>query len=269
MVDAVGARTKIVYVCLPNNPTGTTNSARRARRVFRRGARARADRHRPGVLRVRRRSRVPRRGRGVLQGRGTTSSCLRTFSKIYGLAGLRVGYGVGPEAIVAEIGKVRRAFDLTTSGQEAALASLGDDAELGRRRRANADAIRELERILRAHGLEPVEARRRATSSTPKSASDAATLFDRLLREGVIVRPLRAFGAPDAVRITAGAARGAQPFWTRPFQPSSAAACSVRVHVARAVAARSADSRVSCVGPQGSGCSSWRRSRPGSARGSR
>ena len=56
---------------------------------------------------------------------------LRTFSKIYGLAGLRVGYGVGPADVLAEIAKVRRAFDLTSTAQEAALVSLGDDEEVG------------------------------------------------------------------------------------------------------------------------------------------
>ena len=56
---------------------------------------------------------------------------LRTFSKIFGLAGLRVGYGVGPEDVITAIGKVRRAFDVTSLGQEAALASL-DDARRAR-----------------------------------------------------------------------------------------------------------------------------------------
>ena len=60
---------------------------------------------------------------------------LRTFSKIYGLAGLRVGYGVGPPDVIPAIGKMRRAFDVTTPAQVAALASLDERAELERRRR--------------------------------------------------------------------------------------------------------------------------------------
>ena len=60
---------------------------------------------------------------------------LRTFSKIYGLAGLRVGYGIAPEDVVTEIAKVRRAFDVSSAAQAAALASLGDEEELARRRR--------------------------------------------------------------------------------------------------------------------------------------
>ncbi len=57
---------------------------------------------------------------------------LRTFSKIFGLAGLRVGYGVGPADVITAIGKVRRAFDVDAAGQEAALASLDGDDELAR-----------------------------------------------------------------------------------------------------------------------------------------
>src|SRR5207237_1060793 len=77
--------------------------------------------------------------------------------KIYGLAGLRVGYGVGPAEVVAEAAKVRRAFDVAATAQAAAMASLGDPAELERRRRANADARVQVEEILRTNGLEPAE----------------------------------------------------------------------------------------------------------------
>ena len=63
--------------------------------------------------------------------RGHRVLVLRTFSKIFGLAGLRVGYGVGPGAdLITAVGKVRRAFDVTSGGQEAALASLGDEGEI-------------------------------------------------------------------------------------------------------------------------------------------
>src|SRR5205085_905405 len=80
---------------------------------------------------------------------------LRTFSKIYGLAGLRIGYGVGPASVVTAAGKVRRAFDLSIPAQAAALASLDDPEELARRVRLNAEGRAELEATLRAHGLTP------------------------------------------------------------------------------------------------------------------
>jgi histidinol-phosphate aminotransferase len=127
---------------------------------------------------------------------------LRTFSKIFGLAGLRVGYGVGPEEVVTAIGKVRRAFDVTSAGQEAALASFAEVDEIARRRTANRDAMASLQRVLRDRGLEPASPA--VANFLFVRVGDANALNDALLREGVIVRPMGAFGAPDALRITAG-----------------------------------------------------------------
>ena len=101
--------------------------------------------------------------------RGRRVLVLRTFSKIYGLAGLRIGYGVGPADVVAAIGKVRRPFDLSTPAQAAALASLGDTDELERRRRLNAEGRGAIERALAEH-FPVAPARRSRTSSTPTSA---------------------------------------------------------------------------------------------------
>jgi histidinol-phosphate aminotransferase len=201
MLDAVTARTKLVFIAAPNNPTGTTNLRDELDEYF-----ARAPTH---VLTVVDQAyfeyidepdypdaidEYAKTGHRVL--------VLRTFSKIYGLAGLRVGYGIGPEDVVTAIGKVRRAFDVTSAGQEAALASMDDADEIERRRRANRDAIPLLERTVLEAGL---------TFAGPAVANflfvrvrDAETVNSALFRRGVIVRPLRAFGAPDALRITAG-----------------------------------------------------------------
>jgi histidinol-phosphate aminotransferase len=127
---------------------------------------------------------------------------LRTFSKIYGLAGLRVGYGVAPVDVVVATSKVRRAFDVSATAQAAALASLGDDAELARRRALNAAGRDELEASLRDRGLEP--AGPALGNFLFVDVGDGASLFDQLLRQGVIVRPLAGFGAPEAIRITVG-----------------------------------------------------------------
>ncbi len=112
---------------------------------------------------------------------------LRTFSKIYGLAGLRVGYGVGPVDVITAIGKVRRAFDVGTPAQEAALASLADEPELERRRALNREAMSSLVDTLRAQGFDP--AGPAVANFVFVEVGDAASLGDRLLREGVIVRP--------------------------------------------------------------------------------
>jgi len=128
---------------------------------------------------------------------------LRTFSKIYGLAGLRVGYGLAPAEIVTAIGKVRRAFDITTPAQEAALASLDSPDELARRRAENAQGRADLERIVREHGLDPVGPAV-ANFVFAEVGEDSRPFFEQLLHEGVIVRPTHGFGAPGAVRVTVG-----------------------------------------------------------------
>ena len=202
MLEAIGPRTKIVFVCYPNNPTGTANTSEELHRYF--------DSVPDHVLTVVDQAYFEyvedadhcdtiaayfKEGRQVV--------VLRTFSKIYGLAGLRIGYGVGPEDVVREVVKVRRAFDVTSTSQEAALASLDNDAEIERRRRATNDARAELSRILVAHGFEPVGPAV-ANFLYFEVGDDAKELFGRLLHEGVIVRPLAGFGAPEAVRVTVG-----------------------------------------------------------------
>jgi histidinol-phosphate aminotransferase len=129
---------------------------------------------------------------------------LRTFSKIYGLAGLRVGYGVAPADVVTATSKVRRAFDVTSTAQAAALASIGDDAEITRRREVNAAGRAALEDILRGHGLEPVGPA--VGNFLYTEVGDGKTVFEQLLRQGAIVRPLGGFGAPGAIRVTVGTA---------------------------------------------------------------
>jgi histidinol-phosphate aminotransferase len=202
LLAAITPRTKLVYVCYPNNPTGTVNARADLDAFFERV---------PGhVLPVVDQAYFEyiaepdyadaiadyfRAGRRVV--------VLRTFSKIYGLAGLRIGYGVGPAEVVTELGKVRRAFDIGMTAQAAALASLADADELEQRRRANAAGRAQLEEILRANGLEPA-APAVANFLYLETGREARELFEHLLREGVIVRPLAGFGAPEAVRISVG-----------------------------------------------------------------
>ena len=202
MLEAIGPRTKIAYVCLPNNPTGTTNTTAELDDWF-----ERVPDHVVTVLDQAYAEYIddPNYPDGVESylKRGRRAVVLRTFSKIYGLAGLRVGYGLAPAEIVTAIGKVRRAFDITTPAQEAALASLDSPDELARRRRENAQGRAELERILREHGLEPVGPAV-ANFVFAEVGEDSRPFFEQLLHEGVIVRPTHGFGAPGAVRVTVG-----------------------------------------------------------------
>lgn len=204
LLEAVGPRTKLVFVCHPNNPTGTANTRAELDRYF--------ERVPDHVLTVLDQAYFeylddPDYADGIADHfkLGRRVLVLRTFSKIYGLAALRVGYGVGPAEIVTAIGKVRRAFDVTAPGQAAALASLGDPEEIARRRRVNEEARGAVEAALREHGLEPAGPAV-ANFVYAEVGEDSRPLFEALLREGVIVRPLHGFGAPGAIRVTAGTA---------------------------------------------------------------
>ncbi len=202
ILAAIGPRTKIVYVCLPNNPTGTTNTRAEVDDYF-----ERVPEHVLTVLDQAYFEYIddPDYPDGIEDylKRGRRVVVLRTFSKIYGLAGLRVGYGLAPAPVVTAIGKVRRAFDITTPAQEAALASLDSPDELARRRAVNVQGRAGLEAILREHGLEPVGPAL-GNFLFAEVGDDSRPFFERLLHEGVIVRPTHGFGAPGAIRVTVG-----------------------------------------------------------------
>jgi histidinol-phosphate aminotransferase len=201
LLAAVTARTKLVYICHPNNPTGTMNTADELDAYF--------DAVPDHVLTVVDQAyfeyidhpdypdaveRYLRRGRRVV--------VLRTFSKIYGLAGLRIGYAVGPAEVCTTVAKVRRPFDLTTPAQVAALASIAGVDELARRRAVNTTGLALLGEAVRANGLEAVPSV--GNFIYVDIGTDANVLFEQLLREGVIVRPLAGFGSPTAIRVSVG-----------------------------------------------------------------
>jgi histidinol-phosphate aminotransferase len=205
MLAAVTERTKLVYVCHPNNPTGTMNTRAELDDYF-----ERVPDHVLTVLDQAYFEYVddPDYADGIEEyaKTGRQVIVLRTFSKIFGLAGLRVGYGVGPASVVTAVGKVRRAFDITTPAQVAALASLeapGAAEELARRRRVNAEGRPAIEQALGDHGFEPFTPAV-ANFVFAEVAEDSRPLFERLLREGVIVRPTMGFGAPGGIRVTVG-----------------------------------------------------------------
>jgi histidinol-phosphate aminotransferase len=200
MLEAIGPKTKLVYVCHPNNPTGTMSTRSELDRFL--------DQVPGHVLTVLDQAYYeyiddPEYVDGLEYLKaGRKVVVLRTFSKIYGLAGLRVGYAVGPARLVTAISKVRRAFDVNSFAQVAALASLDAPDELARRRAVNAEGLVQLERIMREHGLEPPPSV--ANFLFAEVGEDSRPLFEQLLREGVIVRPAGGFGAPGAIRVTVG-----------------------------------------------------------------
>jgi histidinol-phosphate aminotransferase len=202
LLDAIGPRTKLVYIATPNNPTGTMTTQEQLDDYF-----ERVPEHVLTVLDQAYFEYIERRdypdGVAEYLRAGHRVLVLRTFSKIYGLAGLRVGYGVGPADVIEAIGKTRRAFDVNTQAQVAALASMDSEAELAERRRLTVEGRATLERTLRGHGLEPAGPAV-ANFLFVEVGEDAQPLFEALLRQGAIVRPMASFGAPGALRITVG-----------------------------------------------------------------
>jgi histidinol-phosphate aminotransferase len=202
ILAAIGPRTKIVYLCNPNNPTGTMIPRADVDAYF-----ARVPEHVLTVLDEAYFEYIsePDYPDGIEEHvkAGKDVLVLRTFSKIYGLAGLRVGYGIGPQEVVDSVKRVRNAFDLTQPAQDAAVASLGDPGELARRRAFNAEARAQLVELCTGLGL-ALAPRPVANFVYAEVGEDARPVFDALLREGVIVRPLAPFGAPGAIRVTVG-----------------------------------------------------------------
>ena len=197
MARAVTARTRVAIVCNPNNPTGTSVGAEELDRF------AAAL---PGdvVLVVDEAyaeyARRPDFPDGLaLVARRPGTAVLRTFSKVYGLAGARVGYGVMDPELAGYLERARHPFNLNNLAEAGALAALDDDAHLERTLQVTHRGCDDLTRELRALGVEV----------TPSDANfllarTGRGSYERLLREGVIVRPMEGFGLPEHVRITIG-----------------------------------------------------------------
>ena len=197
MARAVTPRTKIVFVASPNNPTGTPNGEAEildfARSLPEHVVLAYDEAYaeyqdNPPDLRP-----LIREGRPVV--------CLRTFSKIYGLASLRVGYGYAAEEFAALLNRVRQPFNVNAIGQAAAVGALDDRAFVERCRRENRAGLGQLQAGLDSLGL----------AWAPSTANfllvkvgDGAGWFEALQRRGVIVRPLKPYKLPVWLRITVG-----------------------------------------------------------------
>jgi len=200
MLEAIGPRTKIAYVCLPNNPTGTMNTRAELDAWF-----ERVPEHVVTVLDQAYAEYIddpdyPDGVEGYLK-QGRRVVVLRTFSKIYGLAGLRVGYMVGPPEVVREVMKIRNAFDVSELAHVAALASLDDPGELRRRRDVNERGRIDMTAMFAGLGMRPFPA---CANFLAVDVGEGRALADALMREGVIVRPLDPFGAPECIRVTVG-----------------------------------------------------------------
>ena len=201
MAAAIGPRTRIVFVCNPNNPTGTMVTADAVEAFM-----AKVP---PGVLTVFDEAyyeyvqdpAYPRTQAYVTAGRNV--ALLRTFSKIYALAGLRVGYTITQPAIAALLHRVRLPFNVTSLGQAAALASLEDPNQIPRSIQVNEAGKRYLGERLPALGVTVTPSH--ANFVLVRMPRPAAPIAVELERAGVIVRPMESFRLPpEYARITVG-----------------------------------------------------------------
>jgi histidinol-phosphate aminotransferase len=200
MADAITERTRLVFVCNPNNPTGTTNGAAEVRAFI---ERVPAD-----VLIVMDEAYVEFVERddypdllAELRAGRPNLLLLRTFAKIYGLAGLRLGYAYGPADLIGYLERVRPTFNVNLLAQVAGIAALGD-AEHIRRSRAHTAASRAFYMAeLRALGLEPITGE---TNFVAVPVGDDAAVGAGLRDRGFTVTTLAGWGLPGLIRISFG-----------------------------------------------------------------
>ena len=126
---------------------------------------------------------------------------LRTFSKIYGLAGLRVGYGIGHIELIAGLEKIRQPFNLNSLAQIGALAALDDTEHVQRTRSNNAAAIKFFEQGFRELNLEFVPP---GANFILVRVGDGHGVFSALQKHGIIVRPMGGYHLPEWIRISIG-----------------------------------------------------------------
>lgn len=200
MADAVGPRTRAVFIANPNNPTGTWVTSTELQEFL---------------------STVPQRVLVVVDEayfeyvqEPSYPNCIpwiarypnlivtRTFSKAYGLAGLRVGYAVSHPVVADLLNRVRQPFNVNTVAQSAAVAALTDNEYLARSIAVNRGGMAQLEQGLQELGLATIPSV--ANFLCVAVGQAGASIYQALLREGVIVRPVDNYGMPSFLRVTVG-----------------------------------------------------------------
>ena len=196
MAKAITPKTRLVFLCNPNNPTGTMVSADAVARFMARVPQDVIVVFDEAYYEYVRDAQYPDSVQYVTQGRHAI--VLRTFSKIYGLAGLRIGYGITTPEITTCLNRVRPPFNANTLAQRAALAALQDDEHVAKSRAVNAAGMQQLERGLAGMGFAVIPSQANFLYFDVKR--DGRRVFDALLREGVIVRHIEG----TMLRVTVG-----------------------------------------------------------------
>jgi len=201
LASAINERTKIVYLANPNNPTGTIFSKQEFDEFYR---------HVPERVLIildeayfeyaKDNPRYP----DSMHYRYDNVITLRTFSKIYGLAGVRIGYGFAHEVLIANLLKVKLPFEPSTLAEAAGIAALRDKEFLHRSLEVNARGLQRLMRCLREMGTTVLPSEANFIMLPLASAEQASQMVREFLMQGIIVRPLGSFGLPNCIRISTG-----------------------------------------------------------------
>ena len=205
LLAAVTDRTRVVFIANPNNPTGTYLPRAEVERLH---AGLPAD-----VLLVIDQAYAEYLGEGEddggmeLAARHENVLVTRTFSKIYGLAGERIGWATGAPQLIDVLNRIRGPFNVTTSGQAAALAALGDQGFVARSREHNAEELAHFTAAIEAlgnHGLRPIPSKANFLLVLFEGEVSAAQALEAIGEAGFAVRHLPGQGLPHALRITIG-----------------------------------------------------------------
>jgi len=199
MAARITPRTRIIFIANPNNPTGTMVSDGEFREFMRSVPENVIVCMDEAYYEFVTAKDFPDTLSYIKE--GAPVLMLRTFSKIYGLAGLRVGYGVAHADIMDYMNRVRQPFNVNSLAQAAAIAALDDDGHLQRTRKNNEEGLRFLLGELRGLGFECVDTQ---ANFFLVKVGDGKGVYDALLRKGVIVRPMASYSLPEYIRVTVG-----------------------------------------------------------------
>jgi histidinol-phosphate aminotransferase len=201
LAEQINSHTKLVYLANPNNPTGT---------IFTRQQFDDFYRHVPERVLIildeayfeyaRDNPQYP----DSMHYRYDNVITLRTFSKVYGLAGVRIGYGFAHEELIRNLLKVKLPFEPSAPAEAAGIAALSDREFLHRSLELNSRALRYLAFGLEEIGISVVPSHANFVMAVLPSEAEASRIFEELTAQGVVVRPLKAFGLPSCLRISTG-----------------------------------------------------------------
>ena len=196
MVAAITPRTRLLFICNPNNPTGTIVHAQEVQALMEGLPDDVIVVFDEAYVEYVRSAQYPDSLAYVAQGKPVV--VLRTFSKIYGLAGLRIGYGVTTPDIAQYVNRVRPPFNTNSLAQRAAVAALDDEDHVAKSRTLNGEEIERVRTGLQSLGLEVLPSD--ANFLYVDVGTDGSKVFNALLRRGVIVRHIRG----HMIRVTIG-----------------------------------------------------------------